>query len=280
MKVKAIKDICQLSDQNFFSTVSEGLTSILENSNRIAEDALKLAEDKRMEGHEILRGIAQEEIAKFFILLDAVRCDRTNSRQFSIQLWRSNDHLAKGIYANVYDFNLATFGELKEYIDNNRKEFYLDGFEGAEYIFPNSILFDRERKIYVDYVETDEGYEWWMPERLPKTGLLSRPLPFPALQLAIAFHDSGCTKPDALQVIADKWRPIQMRDDFHILKIKELNKETLEELAKKGLLNKQPKEVYQQIIQKWLFPMCSLDMNIIKVDQEILREIQRNWSPW
>jgi len=212
----------------------------LNNAARIVQDAEKLINDKRTLGYEILRAIAEEEIAKFFILLDAVRCDK-KSQNFVKQLAKFYDHLAKGIYAEAYTLNFATFSELREYAEEKRKDFYLDGFEGIEYIFPNSILSDREQKMYVDYAKIDDGSHIWL---YPKEPFLEWASPFETLSLAKAFFDSGSTSPESLELIANKWRTIQPKDKTHIQEIKEWNIETLEELAKKQLLKKQSDEVF------------------------------------
>ena len=54
MRVKAIRDLAQLSDLNFFSEVSVGLEHILDNAIRIEQDANLLAERKHLHGYRIL----------------------------------------------------------------------------------------------------------------------------------------------------------------------------------------------------------------------------------
>ena len=54
MKIKAIKDLNQLPDNEFFEAVSEGLNHILTNSIKISQDAKKLINVKHTLGYKIL----------------------------------------------------------------------------------------------------------------------------------------------------------------------------------------------------------------------------------
>ena len=63
-----------------------------------------------------------------------------------------------------------------------------------------------------------------------------------------------------------------MTDDFSWHELKKLNFKTLEDLDKNHLLNTQEEAVCSTIIDKWLFPLYSLDIRIIQVDKEKLKE--------
>jgi subtilisin family serine protease len=64
---------------------------------------------------------AEEEAAKFHILLDAVRCPRQPAEIFSRQLSYFNAHIAKGLYANYYKiFAPADLPEIRRYMDSSR----------------------------------------------------------------------------------------------------------------------------------------------------------------
>jgi AbiV family abortive infection protein len=276
MKTKAILDLVQLSDKEFFVEVSTGLKHILENATQIHQDANLLAEHKRLRGYSMLSRVAEEEAAKFHILIDAVRCPRHQDKNmFNRQLKRFHQHLAKGIYAEACAWRPDTFGRLTEYAERERQEFYLDGPNDIDWIFRNRILQNREEKIYVDYADTDEGHMWLTPHVDDwELGLGHTP---PALHLARALDNVGCTTPEALAVIADIWRPIKMTDDYHWVEIRKLNYQTLEELDDKNLLLEQPQEAYHYIIHNWPFPMCSIDLSLASVDKAELRKIQEEW---
>jgi len=278
VKAKAIRDLLQLSDPDFLSEVSVGLRHILNSAIRLERDAELLAENGRIRGHRILLGMAEEEAAKFLILLDAVRCPRVPSnKQISRHLGGFYDHVAKGIYAEACYLRPATFGELANWIENSRQKFFLDGPNDVDWIFRNRILQEREEAIYVDYVATDEDHLWIRPS---EDGFGFAYIgPPPVVRLAQALSDSGCTSPEALASIAEFWRPVKMTEDYHWATLRDLNYETLEELDDQNLLREQPQEVYSTIVNKWPFPLYSLELKLASVDQAVLREKQRQWVP-
>jgi len=272
MRTKAIRDLAQLSAPDFFSEISVGLEHILNNAIRLEQGRNILAEHKHPHGHRVLLGIAEEEAAKFHILVDAVRCPLVPRKQFTQQLGRFCNHLAKGIYAEACCWRPDTFGRLTEYVGREREEFYLDGPNDVDWIFRNRILQSREETIYVDYAETDEGHLWLTPPTSDSDLLFSHT---PAtLRLAQALRDSGCITPEALALIAKLWRPVEMTADFHWADLRKLNSQTLEELDADSLLREQPQEVYSTIVQDWPFPMYSLDLSLASVDRAVLKEIQ------
>jgi AbiV family abortive infection protein len=275
MRTRAIRDLAQLSDPDFFAEVSEGIEQVLDNAVRIEQDARFLGEHERRNGYRILLGIAEEEAVKVLILLDAVRCPRDPASQFARQLSRFHDHLAKGIYAEACSWRPATFGELVSYIDRERREFYLDGPNDVDWIFRNRILQNREGAIYVDYVHTDEGHLWLTPS---DNYLMFVHTPA-ALRLVQALNASGCTTPEGLAMIARIWRPVNMTVDYHWTNLRDLNHRTLQELEVQGLLREQSQEVYSTIVNDWPFPIYSADLGLAEVDQDELRELQRRWVP-
>lgn len=282
MRVKAICDLNQLSDKDLFKEVSEGMSCIIENSTKIYSDARKLIEKRGHRGYQILRNVASEEAAKFMILLDAIRCDRPSSDEFSKQLKKFNDHLAKGIYAEYYEIKPADFKEVLRWVDNERQEYYLDGPNDVDWIFHNWTLQQREERIYVDYMENDGEHQWLSPERYDTMleSRLSFELVPKVIQLSATLYSLGISKPKALELIASKWRPIKMDDSFSWQDLRTLNKETLEELENKRLLENSNESTKRDIIDNWLFPIYSIKIRIVEVNKKKLREIQENWSPW
>ncbi|MBM4308414.1 MAG: AbiV family abortive infection protein [Deltaproteobacteria bacterium] len=282
MRAKAIKDLAQLSDNKLFEEVAEGLTIVLENAACIEADSIFLADQNHPRSCEILRKISEEETAKFLILMDAIRSPRQPASDFANQLARFNDHFSKGFYAEYYTLRLANFGEVLEYIKQAREEYFLDGPNDVDWIFRNRILQQREERIYVDYVENDGEHYWhspkW-PESVEKGMTTFCKMPLDILNLAKSLNQAGCASPKALSVIASKWRSVKMTDDFPISQLRDTNYATLQELDKSGLLREQPQNIYDTIINYWLFPLYSADLRIISVDQSKLREIQRGWAP-
>src|SRR5437867_4176591 len=99
MRVKAINDLVQLSDSEFFSAIAEGLRLVMRNVARLRDGATVLGRSEHRHASRVLSAIAEEEASKFLILLDAVRCPR--DYRLPEQLDRFSSHLAKGIYAKV-----------------------------------------------------------------------------------------------------------------------------------------------------------------------------------
>ncbi len=223
MRSKAIKDLCQLRDGDLFKEIAEGLSVILSHVLQIKSDSIYLSRNGRPCGYNILEAIAAEEAAKVLILMDCIRCPRTNSEAFAKQLEKFNGYLPKGIYAYLYGLKPKTFKEVREIVESQRHEFYLDGPNDFDWIFRNEILQLREEKIYVDYTENDGDHVWLSPNRyylnqIGREGIYLIP---DAIEVAEAWWTVGGTSPEALAIIAEKWRTISMNDTFHWANIRE-----------------------------------------------------------
>ncbi len=276
MRTKAIQDLNQLSDDQLFHEVAQGLDLILENAIQIEKHSLYLSENGKTRGYKILQVIAAEEAAKYLILLDAIRCPRSQGKFFSRQLGHFDKHLAKGIYAHYYELRLATFGEVRQWIKSEQEEYYLDGPEGFEWIFRNEIIQKREESFYVDYIESDNEHIWLSPKRydtIENTTSLGIITP-PALKIAQALGEVGCNNSKALALIAEFWRPIAITDDLSLSQLRNYNSQTLEKLESHNLLCTLSKSIFSKRIDEWLFPLYNVDLGIITVDKSKLRQIQ------
>ncbi len=126
MKHKAIPDLAQLSDSDFLREIATGLTLLHNNANEIQKSATLLFEANNHVASQILQLVANEEAAKYFILLDAARCPLGSAKR-GAQLRKFNDHLAKGIYAKALDWRPDKLGALRRYVSTELDKFYLDG---------------------------------------------------------------------------------------------------------------------------------------------------------
>jgi AbiV family abortive infection protein len=280
MRAKAIRDLAQLTDRDLFPAVAEGLALIGQNATRLEEDARVLYDQERPQGYRALLWHAKEEAAKALSLLDAVRCPRQPVDVFSRQLRAFNQHLAKGVYAECYRGRPATFGEVVKHTDMLRQQYYLDGPEGLDWIFRNTILDKRESGLYVDYIETDDRHLWIAP--VADTSMIGSRWPYMppnVLTVVRALEDVGCFDAKALEVIASTWRPVAMTPDFHWdPALRALNRKTIEAMDAKGLLKAAPPEIYAKVIDGWLFPLYSLDLaKEIPVEKADLRAQQDEW---
>jgi AbiV family abortive infection protein len=277
MRVKAIRDLSQLSDSEFFKAVAEGLNLVLRNALKLHDGATVVSQEKRNHPSKVLEAIAEEEAAKFLVLIDSVRCPKQPGERFARQLGRFSDHLAKGLYADACSWRPTTLGQLQEYIDNCRHEFYLDGPNDVDWIFRNEVLQNREGALYVDYVSTDEGHSWTDPGQYE--GFLSGTFEPLSLKMAKALSDVGIATPGGRAVVAQIWRPAPLDVKTHCSEFRDLNLRTLQALETGRLLLEQSNDVYSWIVNYWQFPMYDLDLHLIPVELEGLRERQRNWSP-
>lgn len=276
MRPKAIRDLSQLSDPDFFGEVAAGLELVHQNATHLDDDARLLCEAKRAQGCAALSAVAAEEAAKYLILLDAVRCPREPAQVFSRQLGRFNDHLSKGLYAEYCKWRPGTFGEVEQRLADERVEFYLDGPNDVDWIFRNQIIDRRESAFYVDYAQSDDGHRWLYS---PKDYLIDMGYHPPSVvSLVRDLHAVGFATSGAIAVIADVWRPVVMTSESHWRDLRKLNHRTLEMLNGKGLLAEAPDATYAAVIDHWLFPLSSLDLGLISVSKDDLRKIQDNWG--
>lgn len=281
MRVKAIQDLAQLSDEALFSEIEIGAELCVSNAKQVHNDSLALDGLNRPAGTEILRLAAEEEAAKVLILLDAVRCQRSATpNEFNRQLQYFNDHLAKGIYAQYTWQRPNLFSEVSEWVERERKEYYLDGPNDVDWIFYNDILRRREETIYVDYVENDGSHIWHDPRQMDEFGATFASIRNPTLILVSALSEAGCLKATALKVIAEVWRPKAIGSDLTMLEVFNLNNEVLQKIHAAGHLKNHAPTIINEIANRWMFPLYPLDLRKCRVNKNDLREIQRAWSPY
>jgi Protein of unknown function DUF262 len=78
-----------------------------------------------------------------------------------------------------------------------------------------------------------------------------------------------------LRILANIWRPVELNREFEIDKLRELNLSTLNALEPQGILRSVADDVYRTIVQSWPFPLYALDLSVLEVDRNELRNIQR-----
>jgi len=278
MRARAIGDLTQLTDSEFFAEVAVGLGLIIQNARRLHDSADVLAQAGRNHGARVLHALSEEEASKCLILLDAVRCPRQPTDRWARQLARFNHHFPKGLYARACWMRPATLGQLQEYLNLYREDFYLDGPNDTDWIYSNEILRRREEALYVDYTASDEGHTWADPGWYDNIPLLISFEP-ESLQIAGALYDVGISSSQAVAVIAEVWRPIAMSRDMGWGELRQLNHQMLERLESRGLLQDRPSSEYQRIVDDWPFPLYDLDLSMMKVNIESLRDRQRSWTP-
>jgi AbiV family abortive infection protein len=277
MRSRAIKDLVQLSDHDFFSAVAQGLSSISENAARVSEAATILDENDNFRGSRVLESIAKEEAAKYLILLDAIRCPRKPEDRFSTHLRKFNDHLAKGLYAEVCNWRPSNFHEVKKLIKEQCHQHYLDGPNGLDWVFENWIIRQREEAFYVDYVEYEEEHVWLSPKRYEDISVprIHRPTPT-VVGLVADLERLGFSEPNTLSIVANIWRPVLISNNTKFAELRDLIHRTMRELH---LPSSNEDLVCNRITEKWPFPLYDLEMCQINVKKSDLMEIQVRWYP-
>ena len=161
-----------------------------------------------MRASEVMRGIAEEEAAKFLILMDYVRCPLHSEHRAQV-LKRFYGHVAKRVHAMACSYErIASFGELSNFVEDECRPLYLDGPNGIDWIFPNSIAAEREQRLYVDYVQDiiDPSSDcFWTVPPAPSSWASRYATPG-SVSLCRALLRAGAASADGLAEIADIWR--------------------------------------------------------------------------
>lgn len=266
MQVRAITKLLQLNDTKLYKQISIGLRLIHENVNELLSSALLLSRNKKGRGCKILYNIANEESAKFIILIDSLRCPRRTSDEnniFTRQLKRFQDHLSKGIYCKYYNWKPSDFKEVRKLIEIQRKKYYLDGPFDYEWIFYNQILFNRENTMYVDYISTDESDRWIAPNKDNDNPYSEIELSSPIIKIVQIMYNLGLTDIKALTLISEHWRKIKIHDNFTWRELREINFETLKLLEKNKILQEGSDEDISFFVNCFLFPLYSIKIDLI-----------------
>jgi AbiV family abortive infection protein len=211
MRPRAASSLAALSDRKFLELLAEGLALLAEHVHKLESSVELLERDKQVRGAVPLRALAEEEAAKFLILLDAVRCPRKPQMRVR-QLDRFHNHLAKGLYVEVYDSSPADYGEVRRYVDMLRKSHYLDGPNDVDWVFRNSVVAKREERLYVDYMEDDGGSRWHSPSSWDDIGLRYRST---VIRLVAAMATAGFASVAGLGCVAPLWRDLELKDSLH-----------------------------------------------------------------
>ena len=271
---RALSDLVQLSDEHLFQEISEGISHIVENAMSLEKTARRLYEIKECRAAEIFRGLAEEESAKVFILLDAVRCPRDRLKNAETLKCFYN-HVAKRIYSRVCWWDILDFSDLSYLIEIERPAWYLDGPNGVDWIFPNSARLKREQEIYVDYVQDiteKDGSHFWNCPPPDDVYFLSNQTPA-SIEISQAICQVGATTPKGLHIIAEVWRTFEPKPETSRKDLQSRNIYTLERLAAEGLCSADDPGV-QVVAQQWPFPLWTLEILAKTHDPDLLNSLR------
>lgn len=280
MRARAIAALNAHADDRFFQEIGSGLELIAQHASRLAEAAVRLAEDHQGRAMRVMELIASEEAAKYLVLLDAVRCPIHPPRRRVRQLKRFNNHLPKGIYAASVNARPAHFGELLGFIRSMRQAFYLDGPTGMDWIFRNEVRSRREEALYVDYVEAEMEHRWWAPHPVWDDPSMTRMHVVPrVVKLVEAMNIAGFHAVPSLRTIANMWRAFDPDPDTHTTELRGRIVATLEELEEQGWPEATTSEVLSTILEAWPFPLWNQELSEIEVNPDDLRRQRDSFDP-
>ena len=281
---RAVGDLANFLDDRLFREVSKGILLIVQNAISLDATAHHLCREKDYRASEIIRGFAEEEAAKVFILIDLVRCPRDWEQRAKIAQ-RFYGHVAKRIYAMACSYpRIASFRELCALVESECRPYYLDGPNGVDWIFPNSISAGREQTLYVDYVRdiTDQtGDFYWSAPAVPPSSPWRYESP-DCVTLSRALSDAGAKSPDGLAVIADIWRGFKPEPETDRGELRGLIAHTLERLKMCGL-GAGDESASSLIVSYWSFPLWPLTIKEPRgklQDLEELREERARTVKW
>jgi AbiV family abortive infection protein len=281
MQPRRVYDLASLCDSELFFKLAEGMLLCLQNALRLWRHARWLFIHDFTQSAMVIKLLAEEEAAKFHILLDAARCPREHIGK---HLRRFNQHLARGLYVRYYEFTVMPLSEAEKYLRIERAAYYLDGPNDIDWIFRNDIERCREETMYVDYCKYsdahEEKWEWRAPEPKKYRALPSVPPHVPGIiEAALLLKKCGLATPEGLRVTACFWRTIQRPTDLSLEEIRQTSENILN-IIHSAQPPRRVQKLIPRVIESWRPPLWPLDLSRIEIDPEQLCERQKNWSAY
>jgi AbiV family abortive infection protein len=263
MRPRSAKSLLQVAKGDRPAVLAEGLTLLAEHVATLERSVRLLDDAGEHRGAAVVAVTANEEAAKFLILVDFARMGDATDTELSMQLSRFANHQARCLYCYLSDFSPATFGELRNLANLARRSHYLDGPEGLEWTFRNYLIARREEALYVDYVDADDGSTWISPAggepSWPRGTSGAVPL---VRHLALA----GLTTVEGLRILDDRWSGVAIDDSTHWVAVEQLNADVLGDLQDAGTVDSRLEAThFRYIADRWTYPLFHLDLREIPV---------------
>lgn len=255
------KRILRMSYSDRIAFLAEGFPIVLASAQGFWVASLSLSGMPREA--EVLKNFAKEEAAKVLILMDLVRCPKHRSDRESIVVGRFYGHLERLIYAQLAEWWSQDVASLRKTVEPMRKAHYLEGSMG-EYILPNSVVYDRESKLYADIEAYEDGAALWsapighkspFPQRMP-----------PVLEVAEAMSACGMFTVAGLTAVFEVWQEVDFVDKETMQMAKTLTERLLERLIAEDLPAASATQEHVDALHRhWPLPMYNVDLNAIPV---------------
>ena len=281
MYARRLGRIAQMPLPERFPVLAEGAELIAENVETLAEDIEALGEKRRYRAVAALRVFAEEEAAKVLIILDIARGGWRDQKVTKSALGSFYSHLSRGLYVQPYGGSPADLAEVRRYVDMWRREFYLDGPMEVDWIFSNDLITGREERLYVDYVEDENGDRRWVSPR-QRSEMLDAPFSFPdppsvVVQLVGSMRRIGLLSVVGLEATRETFEGVVIDDCMHWQDLQPLNIKVLQKLVDAGRITNDAVEDARYVVEHWIFPLTSLDLTLEKVDPAELKQARDAW---
>ncbi|MFF3038908.1 AbiV family abortive infection protein [Arthrobacter citreus] len=266
-QARRLHHIFDLKQDERLSVIGDGLVHLGAHVEQLMWSIDHLLGEGQESAAATLQVICVEESAKVLILLDITRTRDQRIARKGCDYFYS--HLPRLIYANVHSSNPADFGEIEGYLPWLRASHYLDGPNDVDWIWRNDLLRTRENSLYVDYEETDDGYMWTGgdPDQLYIDTAVTR--------LVLAMKRAGLLTERGARATAETWKGTEFdsgtRWEFCRDKARDVLEAALpsDTVPTDNLLTD-----VRLILNKWTFPLLSLDLTVESVSMESLKHRQ------
>ncbi len=249
--------------------IAEGLPIILESALGFWIAAGHI--EQRPREAKVLEGFAEEEAAKILILMDIVRCPSgLTASRIGLMVARFYSHLARLLYAEAQRWKPIHVSQLREYIDEQRKAHYLEGYAG-ENIVPNWNISRRERQLYADIEVYEDGAPMWNRPTGHASGF--RRLKPVALQIAESLSGVGVFSSKGVRAASDIWSAVEFKASENWQDSENLTRRLLEKLIADNLPSEEASDNdVSTLYHSWQMPMYNLDFTLIDVPLAELEE--------
>lgn len=145
--------------------ISNGLSAILKNVNRLSSDVEILVNSSHFSSAHFLLTTAKEEMAKSYIFLDMCRLNFLKHEDVLKKICMAfYNHVFKHAYLQLHNFwRINDMAHAKDIWKSETTKWWPnDDITSGEPDMPHDTYFDREMPLYVDYIEYDQ--RWSIPD--------------------------------------------------------------------------------------------------------------------
>ena len=251
--------------------IAEGLPILLESARGLYNASKAISDMPRKSS--VLKGHAEEEVAKIPIFMDIMRCPRKliAGRIGALMGWYY-DHLARLLYAEACRWRPINLKELRTIIDRRRVSHYLEGGMG-EFIAPNDLIYRRETRLYADIEAFDDGTLQWTA---PSGAMNLFDLEPDGLVVAEALAAFGAFGVEGLNIVSAVWSGIDFQDETTSRESERPIEATLRELISHGLAENATNDHARGLYGRWQMPLYALDMKAREVERAALEAEQES----